>query len=104
MLKKKIIKSHYGAGLKGIQSRGIKGGRKRKKKEKDFSPLFVYICGSPRDDDDYTHEEKKFGNLSRKKKVIDDQPAAGATAAKPVITFRPVICVKRFVLLLLLLC
>ena len=40
-----------------------------KKKEKDFSPLFVYIRGSPRDDDDYTHEEKKFGNLSRKKKL-----------------------------------
>jgi hypothetical protein len=76
MLKKKIIKSHYGAGLKGIQSRGIKGGGKKK-----VFLLCFCIRGSPCDDDGYTHEEKKFGKLSRKK-VIDDQPA-GATAAKP---------------------
>ena len=50
-------------------TRNKRGEKKEKKKEKDFSPLFVYIRGSPRDDDDYTHEEKKFGNLSRKKKL-----------------------------------
>ena len=45
---KKIIKSHYGAGLKGIQSRGIKGERKRKKKGKRFfSSVCVYTREPP---------------------------------------------------------
>ena len=44
---KKIIKSHYGAGLKGIQSRGIKGGRKRKKRKKIFLLCLCIYAGAP---------------------------------------------------------